>query len=283
MTLVTFNTIFAVENALDLIFLWSGAALPATITLADYAHRGAYTLIATALLAATFVVVALNPGSGAAKSTWLRRLVVLWIAQNVMLVASSILRLIDYIDAFSLTVLRISALVWMFLVAVGLVLICWRMLAAKSAAWLINATTAVAFMVLGLCSVIDLGATAASWNVRHARDARDLDLCYLQALGPSALLPLIDLERRAGSTRLRDRATFLRTELRDDLRASQADWHQWTFRNARRLSRADALLGPNPRQPLPAPNGRACDGAISVPPPPPAPDAPAALTGAPQQ
>ena len=86
LSLVTFNTIFAVENMLDIVFLWSGAGLPSGVTMADYAHRGAYSLIVTALLAAVFVLLALRPGSAAAASPLVRRLVTVWIVQNLLLV-----------------------------------------------------------------------------------------------------------------------------------------------------------------------------------------------------
>src|SRR3546814_4862687 len=118
---------------------WSGAALQGHVTLAEYAHRGAYTLIATELLAGLFVLVVLRPGEAATRSPRVRGLVVLWIAQNVLLVASSILRTGDYIAAYGLTELRIEALAWMGLVAIGLVLICWRLIRARSPRWLINA------------------------------------------------------------------------------------------------------------------------------------------------
>lgn len=139
LSLIAFNALFALQNGLDLAFLWSGAGLPDGMTLAAYAHRGAYPLIATALLAGVFVLVTLRPGSETAAVLLIRRLVVLWVGQNVFLVASSILRTLDYIDAYSATRLRVAALVWMVLVAVGLSLILWRMLAAKSAIWLVNA------------------------------------------------------------------------------------------------------------------------------------------------
>lgn len=268
LSLVTFNAIFAIENTLDLAFLWSGAALPDGVTLADYAHRGAYPLIATALLAAAFVLVASRPGSRGARSPLVRRLILLWVAQNLLLVASSILRTLDYIDAFSLTRLRIAALAWMALVAVGLVLIVWRMLAGRTTRWLINANALAGCTVLAAASVIDLGATAATWNVRHARAGSDLDLCYLARLGPSALLPLTELERRAGGPVLRDRVTYLRAEALRRLERDQADWHSWTWRNARRLAAAHARLGDHPPLPRAVPNGRGCDGA---PFPPPAP------------
>ena len=144
LSLIAFNALFALHNALDAAYLSGFAQLPTGITLAEYAHRGAYPLIVTALLAALFVLVTLRPGSSTAAAPLVRRLVTLWIAQNLVLVASAALRTFDYVEAYSLTVLRLSALLWMALVAVGLVLVLWRMLAGKSASWLINANLASA-------------------------------------------------------------------------------------------------------------------------------------------
>ncbi|MDB5423696.1 MAG: cydD, partial [Phenylobacterium sp.] len=169
-SLLVFNAIFALQNGLDVAFLWSGAPLPKGMTLAGYAHRGAYPLIATALLAGLFVLVFLRPGSATGRARWPRLLVTVWVAQNLLLVASTALRTLDYVQVYSLTRLRIAALAWMLLVAVGLALICWRLLRGKSSSWLINANALAAGMVLVACSFVDLGAIAASWNVAHARE-----------------------------------------------------------------------------------------------------------------
>ena len=92
-SLILFNLLFAAQSILDGIYLWGHAALPDNLTYAAYAHRGAYPLIATALLAAAFVLVAMRPGGPAEKSKVIRPLVYLWVGQNVRLVASSIRRL----------------------------------------------------------------------------------------------------------------------------------------------------------------------------------------------
>jgi len=242
LSLLVFNALFAVENALDLVFLWSGASLPSGVTLADYAHRGAYTLIVTALLAAAFVLVALHPRSDAASSRTVRRLLVLWMAQNLLLVASSARRLAGYVAAYSLTELRIAAFAWMALVAVGLLLVCRRLVAGRSARWLINANALAAGLVLVAASAVDLGAMAATYNVRHAGQGAKLDLCYLARLGPSALLPVIELERRARGP-LKAQVAGIRALKVAQIAAEQADWHAWTWRNARRLAAARAVLG----------------------------------------
>lgn len=287
LSLIAFNAVFAIENGLDLAFLWSGAALPAGVTLAGYAHRGAYPLIATALLAGLFVLVALRPGSDSAANPTIRRLVVLWVAQNVLLVASSILRTCDYIAAYMLTAWRIAALAWMALVALGLVLICWRMLRGRSAAWLTNANALAATLVLSVGSVVDLDATAATWNVRHAREVggsgTPLDLCQMQSMGSSALLALVELEQRPLAPAFRDRLRAVQREIllrdtipeggfewRRGLIAAQADWRSRTWRGAHRLSRAAAELGHRPLAParLPVGYSRDCGGAPVAPPPP---------------
>jgi uncharacterized protein DUF4153 len=79
------------------------------MTYAAYARRGAYPLIITALLAAGFVLAALRPGGAGERSPIIRKLVYLWVAQNVLLVISSILRLEVYVAAYSLTLLRAAA------------------------------------------------------------------------------------------------------------------------------------------------------------------------------
>jgi hypothetical protein len=263
LSLAAFNLLFALQNGLDIAFLWSGAPLPGDMSLAEYAHRGAYPLIATALLAGLFVLVTLRPGTPTAESALVRRLVYAWIAQNVVLVASTMLRTLDYIEAYSLTRLRIAALIWMALVAVGLVLICVRIWRGKSGPWLINANLAVALIALSLCSAVDLGAVAARWNVRHAREVGGagvrLDLCYLNKLGPSALLPLIELESRPIGPRFRERVSWTRNLIMDRLATSQGDWRGWTFRNARRSAEAKRLVAQR-RLPRFSADVRDCDG-----------------------
>jgi hypothetical protein len=269
LSLVVFNALFALQNGLDAVILWGGAGPPAGMTLAQYAHRGAYPLIATALLAGLFVLVALDPRMPTAKVPLIRVLVVAWVGQNLFLVASSILRTIDYVQAYSLTPLRIAALIWMGLVGLGLVLICWRMLCGKSGAWLINANTGAALVVLVAACGIDLGAVAAAWNVRHAREVGgqgpELDVCYLNRLGPSALVSLFEAGRRSTSPELTDRVAWVRERAVIQVRAQQADWRAWTPRDALRLERVRVLEREQPPAYSARTYPRECDGRPVVP------------------
>jgi len=262
MSLAAFNLLFAMQNAMDAAWLWGLMPLPDGMTLAAYAHRGAYPLIATAMLAALFVLVALRPGSATAAIRPVRLLVALWIGQNLFLVFNAGLRTIDYVEAYSLTVLRISALLWMGLVALGLVLVLWRMLADKSTGWLINANLAAAGLLLTAVCFIDLGAIAAQWNVRHARevdgDGAMLDLCYLNELGGSALLSMIELEQQKLPTnfqaRVRNVRLMVHSRLREDKQQGGWDWLS-QLRLAQAAQRLDAEANPQASAPL-----YSCDG-----------------------
>lgn len=244
--LVLCNAIFAVQNGLDITYLWAGETLPNGMTHAQYAHRGAYPLILTALLAGAFVLVALRRGAATEHDRRIRALIHLWLAQNVFLVASAMLRTLNYIEDYSLTWLRLSALIWMGLVACGLILIVARILAGKPGRWLINANALAAVGILYVLAFVNLSGIIADYNVRHARDVggrgQFLDMSYLAELGPAAL-PALDWF----ITRLRDApqagtAAQFRKELYAELALKQNDWRTWTWTGQRLL----ASLAPPP-------------------------------------
>jgi Domain of unknown function (DUF4173) len=265
LSLILFNALFLLQNGLDIAYLWGGKGLPAGMTVAEYAHRGAYPLIVTALLAALFVIVTLRPGSTTATTPLIRWLVILWIGQNIFLVASSMLRTVDYVEIYSLTQLRIYALVWMGLVATGLLLICWRMLKGRKASWLINSNLIAVGMVLGALCFIDCGAIAAKWNIAHARETggkgTSLDLCYLNELGSSALLPLVDLERRKLDPSFAGRVRQVRQMVMADMIDARADGY-WTLRDNARLVRAEGMLGKDAQKGF-VPGRHDCNGLVT--------------------
>ena len=243
-SLILFNLLFAVQTILDGAYLWGNATLPADISYASYAHRGAYPLIVTALLAAAFVLAAMRPGRPAEQSRVIRPLVYLWVAQNVLLVLSSILRLDLYVQIYLLTWWRVAAFIWMVLVALGLVLIVARIVLNRSNGWLIRANLVTLTATLYACSLINFAGIIADYNVSHSREATgkgvSLDLNYLFSLGPQAL-PAIDRAitlRGLDPTLVSRRGCLVEQQVKDT-----AFWRTWGFRSWR-LQRA---LGVQPK------------------------------------
>ncbi|WP_314951989.1 DUF4173 domain-containing protein [Bradyrhizobium cosmicum] len=245
-SLILFNLLFAAQSILDGIYLWGHVTLPANMTYAAYAHRGAYPLIATAVLAAAFVLVAMRPGGPAEKSKVIRPLVYLWVGQNVLLVASSILRLDRYVDIYMLTYWRIAAFIWMGLVALGLILIVARIALDRSNRWLVSANLIALAIVLYSCSLVNFDAFIADYNLSHSSEISgkgvSIDANYLLTLGPQAL-PALDkvIAHRWGDNCLvsgRDRLV--------EVQRQGLAWRAWGFRSWRLQRRLDAQAKGSP-------------------------------------
>jgi hypothetical protein len=247
-SLILFNALFALQTGLDLTYLWGGANLPDGMSHAEYAHRGAYPLIVTALLAAGFVLVAMRPNGPAEHSRLIRPLVLLWTAQNVLLVVSSIFRLDLYVAAFSLTYLRLAAFIWMVLVAAGLVLMLIQIVLQKPNSWLITANAISLALVLYACCFINTPWLVASYNVEHSYQiggtGPNLDLKYLGSLGPQAEPALRPHVKEMPALQ----SVISECRSRDDYLRSYRNWRGWSFRTWRleRYLANNPGIPPNP-------------------------------------
>jgi hypothetical protein len=249
-SLVLFNVLFAVQSALDIAYLWGGLSLPAGMSYAAYAHRGAYPLIVTALLAGAFVLAAMQPGTAVERSRVIRALVFLWVGQNVLLVISSMLRLKLYVEVYSLTGWRCAAFVWMLLVAGGLILIVIRIALDRPNSSLVSGNAALLALTLYACSLIDFPGLIADFNVAHSREmtgiGQPIDMIYLCGLGPSAL-PAIEalVDRAAAENRFPGADIWhCRTNMTAEHRERMRDWRAWTFRGGRLLRYLQSVKAP---------------------------------------
>jgi hypothetical protein len=147
-----------------------------------------------------------------------------------------------------MTLWRLSGLIWMGLVAAGLIFIAARVITRRSNPWLINVNLGTAFAVLLTCGLIDFRAIVAEWNVSRALQqisptstiqTLDLDTSYLMGLGPSAIPALSHLIAAIPSDgsiwttsgELSRTARQLKGNLDSRLTWTQMDWKTWTFRN----------------------------------------------------
>lgn len=234
--LVLCNAIFAVQGFSDIAYLWGGMELPAGISHARYAQQGAYSLLIAALLAAGFVLLALREGSDAARHAPTRWLIYSWIGQNLLLLMAAAQRLSLYVEAYSLTYMRLAAFIWMGVVAMGLLLIIARILLRRPGGWLVAANGAMLLSVLYLCSFANFGGFIAQYNVSHSRELggeHPLDLWYLQhTVGRAALPALRRYEEQGqmqGDMRKRAQEAIRNMEMLAEHR--QRRWRSWTLRD----------------------------------------------------
>lgn len=226
--LVMFNLFLAVQSAMDVSILFGGASLPDGMSHASYAHRGAYPLLITAMLAGAFALAA-RPFL--AEHRALQPLVLLWLAQNVLLVISAVMRLELYIDAYGLTYLRIYALIWMGLVALGLIMVAWQVLRERSSGWLLIRSAVLGAGALYVCAFVNFAGLIAADVLTRATDPAIetlTDWRYLCSLGPAASKAIVQ-----GATPKLDAAAPRWARHCLTPQPVAMNWREWDFRTGR--------------------------------------------------
>ncbi|MCZ4351025.1 DUF4173 domain-containing protein [Roseovarius aestuarii] len=226
--LIVFNLLLAVQSAMDISILLGGAALPDGMGHATYAHRGAYPLLITAMLAGAFALAARpflqdHPA--------LKPLLLLWLFQNILLTLSAALRLDLYIDAFGLTYLRLHALIWMALVASGLMLVGWQVLRGRSSLWLVLRAAGLGLGTLYVCAFVNFAALIATDILDRANDPKfvgQTDWYYLCTLGPTASKAIVQ-----GMSKLPDDERTIQYAACLNPRPSILNWREWDYRTGR--------------------------------------------------
>jgi hypothetical protein len=182
--LVMFNLLIGLQTLMDMSILIGGADLPDGMSYAAYARRGAYPLLAAVMLAGGVALLA-RAYLGAHRA--MRPLMLVWLAQNVMLCGSAMMRLDLYVDAYGLTYMRIYAMIWMALVAAGLALTAWQVWRGRSIGWLVLRATLLGVGTLYVCAFVNFAQMIAEQNLSGFRQT---DWSYLCGLGPMAAGPM---------------------------------------------------------------------------------------------
>ena len=243
--LVLFNLVFAIELALDLFVMLSAKYGTDGTAFKTYVRKGAYPLVAAALLAGAFVLVTFRRNSTSERSPWARRLVYLWIGQTILLTCSAVWRLVRYIDLTELTRLRVASTIWFILVALGLFYIIWRIVRGKSNGWLINVNAVTALALIYPWCFINTDSMIANFNARHCEEVggggSPLDIDYFESLGTPAL-PALDTvrDRLVGDAR-KQWAADVSNRLHEKLDADVNDWRAWTWRRARSKQKVEQI------------------------------------------
>jgi len=186
--LVVLNVMFFVANLADLLFLWSGQALPQGVNYSQFVHQGVEFLIATVLLSALVLAALFQQALGVTQRRELKALALAWIAQNLFLILSVALRLKLYIEAYDMTVLRLGVIIFLVVVAAGFVLLTIKIIWDRSLSWLIGGCVLAVFTTFYIVQFLDLAGWSARYNVAQweRNRARMLDVNYLSELGPPA-------------------------------------------------------------------------------------------------
>ncbi len=186
--LVVLNVLFFIANMADALFLWSGQTLPSGVNYSGYVHDGVDSLIVTAILSAFVLTGIFQQALQVAGRRVLKVLAIVWIAQNLFLLLSVALRLKLYIEAYDMTVTRLSVMIFLALVAGGYALLTVKIMREKSLSWLLGGCVLAIFATFYVTQFLDLAGWSANYNVARWEEdtTRRLDYWYLGRSGPGA-------------------------------------------------------------------------------------------------
>jgi len=192
--LLALDALFAVFVALQLAYLFGGhdTAAAAGLTYAEYARRGFFELVAVAALAGA-IVVGLDLGVGRRSRTQLGASIGL-LALTVVVLASALLRLRLYQDAYGWTELRFVVLVAIGWLAVA-VAVTAGLLAARRTRWTLHVLGVLVIVAVAGMNAVGPQAFVADRNLERALDPSlvppggrtGLDEGYLASLGDEAV------------------------------------------------------------------------------------------------
>jgi hypothetical protein len=234
--LAVLNVLFCYVNTLDVVYLWSRAALPEGVNPSAFLHEGVQSLILAVLLSAAILVVLFQQRLADGSRT-LHILSTAWVLQNLAVIAGVFLRLKLYVDAFELSLLRVGVALFLVLVIAGYALLTLYFWRGKGLEWLLRANVLATFCLFFTVQFIDLNGAVANYNVaRWLRPGgRAGDLSYLASLGHDAWPAMLKLARErhpanADLTPLLDRAVQ-----QANAEAMIHDWRRWELRRTQHV------------------------------------------------
>jgi hypothetical protein len=232
-TLALLNALFCCVNTIDAVYLWARQALPADVSYSAFVHHGVASLIMAALFSAILLAGIFQQARSVSAWLPLRLLGLLWIGQNLLLLAGVYLRVKLYVDAFDLTVTRVNLVFFLALVAIGFVLLAIHVCRQRALGWLLNANILATFFLFYAVQFLDTAGFVARYNVNLwlSHETQKLDLPYLESLGPPAFEAIESIAQSETEPEADDAADYIVTaRARARWKLDGTPWESWQLR-----------------------------------------------------
>jgi hypothetical protein len=195
-TLVCVNVVFLAYNAMDAVYLYLKAALPAGISWTAYTHSGCKWLT-FGLFLSTVVLGFIFWGdlNFHPRARQLKRLACAWIALNAVLAVGTLRRISMYIDYSGLTHLLLTGVYGSVLVMAGLAIMAVKVWKHHNAMWLLRRYVAAFAVGLTVLALTPHGYVCARYNVPRILAGKPHAIwpVVLKELPADALQPVIAL------------------------------------------------------------------------------------------
>ena len=190
---VLLNMVLFCVNGLDIFYMWIVNRLPSGITIAEYLHDGADTLILSIIMAIAVILFVFRGYLNFFRSNYLLKvLAYAWIAQNALLVITTANRNWWIIESTGLTRRRIGVYVYLLLCLIGLTTIFIKVMGKKSNWFLFRKNAWGFYAVFIVACFINWDELIVNYNYKHykALELEYIDRNYQAELSHTCLATL---------------------------------------------------------------------------------------------
>lgn len=221
------NLMLIVINILVFNQVYIQQQLPEGLTLSQFVHESVAAIVASIVLAVTFILFLFKgelnfTGSGKI----IRLLVFIWIIQSAAIILNCSIRNIWYIEEFQLTISRIVVFVFLGLSLIILFLSWQKIIRYKSAWWFVARTAKMVYIVLTISTVFHWSRIVTAYNIRYSYQ---LDVGYLLKHGDANLPQLVMLYRQGGFSH-EEAEIFKRKIARIEKDINESQWPGFSIR-----------------------------------------------------
>ncbi len=236
LTFVLLNGLLFLVNALDIKFMMFGNQQIDNYS--AYIHQGINSSITSVLIAILVTLYFFRGNLNFLQNNkTFKILALIWIIQNVVLLATCLHKNYLYIDARGLTQKRIGVYFYLLVTFIGLMLTIVKMMKLKSNMYLVRTNTWSLFIVLILATLINWNRVILEHNITHQYELEPM--YYLEKL-PETSLPYLHnvwIKNKLNKNRNQVDLAF-RNELSQSRKAfieryENQSWQSWTFEDAR--------------------------------------------------
>ncbi|MCD4791822.1 MAG: DUF4173 domain-containing protein [Bacteroidales bacterium] len=189
--IVLVNILLLIINVIDISTIWLNFKYTAAIDLKQFVHEGTYLLILSILLSIGIMIFFFRKNLNFYPNVKTLKIVsYVWIAQNVILLTSVIIRNSHYINYFGLAYKRIGVFFFLALVIFGLITLYLKIKNKKTTYWLIKINSWAVYIGFVLFAVPDWDIIIAKHNLNHPI-RNNMETSFLLTFDNKAL-PLID-------------------------------------------------------------------------------------------
>ncbi len=175
------NLLLLFLNITDFNYLFLKGELPKGITYSDYVHSGVGAVIVSIILAIALIIYYFRGQMNFdPQSKNIKTLVFIWIAQNMFLILMATFKNQLYIDAYSLTFLRIGVYYYLGFSTLGLLLTLYKIYCKKDTWFLFRSNSFGFYILLVLSCAINWSAIVTNYNLKNNKE---VDLDYIANVG----------------------------------------------------------------------------------------------------